>query len=58
MIALDTNLLARFYVDDPNDPEAAKQRPIARRILTDSPHLFVGSASDVEMDSLNCFMIN
>ena len=41
MIALDTNILARFYVDDPNDPEAIKQRPIARRILTESPRLFV-----------------
>lgn len=26
MIALDTNILARFYVDDPHDPEAARQR--------------------------------
>lgn len=41
MIALDTNILARFYVDDPNDPEAVKQRPIARQILTESPSLFV-----------------
>jgi hypothetical protein len=23
MIAIDTNILARFYVDDPNDPESA-----------------------------------
>jgi len=37
MIGLDTNILARFYVDDPNDPEAAKQRPIAKRIITESP---------------------
>jgi hypothetical protein len=29
MIAIDTNILARFYVDDPKDPEASKQRPIA-----------------------------
>ncbi len=29
MIALDTNILARFYVDDPSDPEAVKQRPLA-----------------------------
>jgi hypothetical protein len=29
MIALDTNILARFYVDDPHDPEAARQRPIS-----------------------------
>jgi predicted nucleic-acid-binding protein len=41
MIGVDTNILARFYVDDPNDPEAAKQRPIARRILTESKSLFV-----------------
>jgi predicted nucleic-acid-binding protein len=41
MIALDTNILARFYVDDPGDVEAAKQRPIAHRILTQSPSLFV-----------------
>jgi predicted nucleic-acid-binding protein len=29
MIALDTNVLARFFVDDPDDPEAAHQRPAA-----------------------------
>lgn len=33
MIGLDTNILARFYVDDPNDVEAAKQRPLAKKIL-------------------------
>ena len=37
MIALDTNILARFYVDDPADPEASRQRPIARRIVAESP---------------------
>ena len=37
MIALDTNILARFYVVDPADPEAARQRPIAHRLLTESP---------------------
>jgi hypothetical protein len=41
MIALDTNILARFYVDDPADPEAARQRPIARRLLSESPRAFV-----------------
>jgi len=41
MIALDTNILARFYVDDPADPEAAKQRPIARRVLGESSQVFV-----------------
>ena len=29
MKALDTNVIARFFVDDPDDPEAAKQRPAA-----------------------------
>ena len=33
MIAVDTNILARFYVDDPTDAEAARQRPIARRVV-------------------------
>jgi len=41
MIALDTDILARFYVDDPGDPEGAKQRPIAYEIFTTSPSLFV-----------------
>lgn len=29
MKALDTSVLARFFVDDPDDAEAAKQRPAA-----------------------------
>lgn len=41
MIAVDTNILARFYVDDPNDPEAVKQRPAARRVMLASASLFV-----------------
>ena len=50
MIALDTNILARFYVDDPHDPEAARQRPIARRILTESPRLFVPLTVVLELE--------
>jgi predicted nucleic-acid-binding protein len=41
MIAVDTNVLARFYCDDPDDPEAARQRPVARRVLTQSEAVFV-----------------
>jgi predicted nucleic-acid-binding protein len=41
MIALDTNILARFYVDDPGDPVAAKQRPVAFDVITKGPSLFV-----------------
>jgi predicted nucleic-acid-binding protein len=50
MIALDTNILARFYVDDPGDPEAAKQRPIARQVLTESPSLFVPLTVVLELE--------
>jgi predicted nucleic-acid-binding protein len=50
MIAIDTNILARFYVDDPEDPEAIKQRPIARRILSESPHIFVPLTVVLELE--------
>ncbi len=41
MIGVDTNILARFYCDDPDDPEAKRQRPLARRMMIDSPAIFV-----------------
>lgn len=41
MIAVDTNILARFYCDDPEDTQAARQRPIARRLMVESPSVFV-----------------
>lgn len=50
MIALDTNILARFYVEDPGDPEAAKQRPIAYEILTSRPSLFVPLTVILELE--------
>ena len=50
MIAVDTNILARFYVDDPGDPQAARQPPIARRIMTDSPSLFVPLTVVLELE--------
>ena len=34
MRALDTNVLARFFVDDDDDAQAAKQRPAAVAALT------------------------
>ena len=34
MKALDTNVLARFFVDDPDDAQAAKQRPAAIAALS------------------------
>ncbi|MEO8297045.1 MAG: type II toxin-antitoxin system VapC family toxin [Burkholderiales bacterium] len=41
MIAIDTNILARFYCDDPTDPEARRQRPQARRVMLEAGPLFV-----------------
>lgn len=50
MQALDTNVLARFYCDDPHDPEARRQRPIARRIVVESPSLFVPLSVVLELE--------
>lgn len=33
MRALDTNVLARFFINDPDDPQAARQRPAALAAL-------------------------
>jgi predicted nucleic-acid-binding protein len=50
MISLDTNVIARFYVDDPSDPEAAKQRPLARQVFEDSSALFVPMTVVLELE--------
>ncbi len=50
MIAVDTNVLARFYCDDPADPEARLQRPRARRLLLESPALFVPLTVVLELE--------
>ncbi len=34
MKAVDTNVLARVFVDDPDDPEAVRQRPAAVRAMS------------------------
>jgi predicted nucleic-acid-binding protein len=41
MIAVDTNVLARFYCDDPDDPEAARQQIVAKRVMLESESIFV-----------------
>lgn len=50
MIAVDTNVLARFYVDDPNDPEAEKQRPIAREWFSGASKVFVPLTVVLELE--------
>lgn len=41
MIAVDTNILARFYCDDPDDKEAVRQSPTARKVMLESRSIFV-----------------
>ncbi len=50
MIAVDANILARFYCDDQDDPEAARQRPAARRVMLDSAAVFVPLAVVLEFE--------
>ncbi len=52
MISVDTNVLARFYCDDSDDPEAARQRPVARRVIVESPALFVPLTVIIEFESV------
>jgi predicted nucleic-acid-binding protein len=50
VISVDTNVLARFYCDDPSDPEAKRQRPLARRILLESRAVFVATTVVLELE--------
>lgn len=50
MIALDTNILARFYVDDPADSGSARQRRVAHRLLTEFPQVFVPLTVILELE--------
>ena len=48
MKALDTNVLARFFVDDPDDAEAAKQRPAAIAALAERSFVSVTVLLELE----------
>jgi predicted nucleic-acid-binding protein len=50
VIAVDTNILARFYCEDPDDPEAKRQRPIARRVIVESSAVFVPLTVILELE--------
>ena len=50
MIAVDTNILARFYCDDPDDPEAVRQRPRARKVMVESAAVFVPLTVVLELE--------
>jgi predicted nucleic-acid-binding protein len=46
--AVDTNVLARFFVNDPDDPEAARQRTAAIRVM--SGRVFVSVTVLLELE--------
>jgi predicted nucleic-acid-binding protein len=48
MKAVDTNVLARFFVNDPDDLEAAVQRPAAVRVM--STRTFVSLTVTLELE--------
>jgi predicted nucleic-acid-binding protein len=51
MIGLDTNVLARYYVDDAGDAEAKRQRLAARRLI-DSGQALMVSKTQPEVGSV------
>jgi predicted nucleic-acid-binding protein len=48
MRSLDTNVLARFFVDDADDPQAAKQRPAAVAALSERSFVSVTVLLELE----------
>jgi predicted nucleic-acid-binding protein len=48
MRALDTNVLARFFVDDPDDPQARLQRPAAVAALSERSYVSVTVLLELE----------
>jgi predicted nucleic-acid-binding protein len=50
MIGLDTNVLARYYVDDAADTEAQRQRLAARRLIESGRPLMVSKTVVLELE--------
>ncbi len=50
MIGLDTHVLARYYIEDRADAEAARQRPAARRLLESGQALMVSKTVILELE--------
>jgi predicted nucleic-acid-binding protein len=48
MKSLDTNVLARFFVDDADDPQAAKQRPAAIAAMSERAYVSVTVLLELE----------
>jgi predicted nucleic-acid-binding protein len=50
MIGLDTNVLARYYIDDEADAEAQRQRLAARRLIESGQPLMVSKSVVLEFE--------
>lgn len=50
MIGLDTNILARYYVDDENDAEAQKQQLAAKKLFESGQNLKVSKTVLLEFE--------
>jgi predicted nucleic-acid-binding protein len=57
MTALDAHLLARFFIDDPEDTQAARQRPAALAALSERCFVSITVLPELEWvmrGSTNC----
>lgn len=50
MIGLDTNVLARYYIDDAADAQAQRQRLAARRLIESGQPLMVAKSVVLELE--------
>ena len=50
MIGLDTNILARYYIEDEGDAESLKQREAARRLIEAGKPLMVSKTVLLELE--------
>ncbi len=50
MIGVDTNVLARYYIDDETDAEAQRQRLAARRLIESGQPLMVSKSVVLELE--------
>ncbi|MFA7243576.1 MAG: hypothetical protein WC091_26005 [Sulfuricellaceae bacterium] len=50
MIGLDTNVLARYYIEDENDEESARQHQAARRLIESGQPLMVCMTVVLELE--------
>jgi len=52
VIGIDTNVLARYYIEDATDVEAKSQREAARRLIDSGQPLMVGKTVMLELEWL------